>query len=339
MIKTITVTEPITKEIVLDKSKNTGFDAELLDFITPKLFSPVKELTQSHSSHVATSADSTFPKNTVATPKVKNRADKKRAALKKSKLEASKKRNRNNGLNNTNIEDPEILNSQKVEQEQIVENMENETSSNFNSGFSGLGIRNTKQQAPNSQVTNIPSATTNDIENQEISPEIALLDNWEIYTDSGGEIYTVVDPDDDSNYVIQLVGNGEETGFQHTFEPSNSDPNSIEWKMNFSEPYTVYVGVDTADGHRYLSYSPLGFDELAEDYDETGRENYVHHGLGDETRNGQWHAVKRNLLNDLQEAEPDNYIISTNSFYIRGSGLVDDISSLPQQEPLNVSNQ
>jgi hypothetical protein len=327
LIKTITVTEPVTKEIVLDSSKKTEFDAELLDFITPKLFSPVKKSTQSLPTHVFASVDPTLSKNTVATPKVKSQADKKRAALKKSRLEVRK--NRHNGLNNANTNDLEILNSQTIEQEQIIEGLEKETNSNFNSRYAGLGIRNTKQQDTNSQPAPPAAVTINDVEEQEIAPEIALLDNWEIYTDSGGEIYTVADPEDDSNYVIQLVGDGEETGFQHTFEPSNSDPNSIEWRMNYSEPYTVYVSVDTTDGHRYLSYNSSDFDDLSQDYDEIGTEDYIHHGLGGETRNGQWHVINRNLLDDLQEAEPDNHIIATNSFYIRGSGLVDDLSSLP----------
>lgn len=241
---------------------------------------------------------------------------------------------------NDNADDLEILNSQSIDQEQIIENLEEETNSNFKNGYAGLGIRNTKQREISSQATASPSVTINDIENQEIVPEIALLDNWEVYTDSGGEIYTVVDPEDDNNSVIQLIGDGEETGFQHTFDTSNSDPNSIEWRMNYSEPYTVYVSVETADGHRYLSYNSYDFDELSEDYDNIGTEDYIHHGLGSETRNGQWHTINRNLLNDLQEAEPDNYIIATNSFYIRGSGLVDDVSSLPQQqENIIVANQ
>ncbi|MEE9423658.1 MAG: hypothetical protein V3V18_01610, partial [Methylococcales bacterium] len=64
------------------------------------------------------------------------------------------------------------------------------------------------------------------------------------------------------------------------------------------------------------------------DYDALGSGRYVHHGLGPQTQDGQWHTIKRNLLEDLQDAQSGNSIVSIDAFLVRGSGLIDDIKTL-----------
>jgi len=52
----------------------------------------------------------------------------------------------------------------------------------------------------------------------------------------------------------------------------------------------------------------------------------MHHGLGRDATDGQWHTFYRNLQADLEEAHPGAKILEVNSFQIYGSeGKVDDI--------------
>ena len=81
--------------------------------------------------------------------------------------------------------------------------------------------------------------------------------------------------------------------------------------MKYSEAYTVYISVQTTLGHRYLYYTSV-------DYDALGSGRYVHHGLGPQTQDGQWHTIKRNLLEDLQDAQSGNSIVSIDAILIRG---------------------
>jgi len=88
--------------------------------------------------------------------------------------------------------------------------------------------------------------------------------------------------------------------------------------MKYSEAFNLFIDVQTTAGSRYLEYSPVSDDRL-------GKERYVHHGLGEDIIDGQWHTFTRNLQEDLEEARPDEKILEVNGFLIRGSGRVDDI--------------
>ena len=81
----------------------------------------------------------------------------------------------------------------------------------------------------------------------------------------------------------------------------------------------IYLDVETTEGHRYIQYNPV-------DYDGLGDGRYVHHGLGSDVMDGQWHTFVRDLQADLAEAQPGATILEVNGFLIRGSGKVDDIS-------------
>ena len=82
----------------------------------------------------------------------------------------------------------------------------------------------------------------------------------------------------------------------------------------------VFVDVETDDGHRYIWYSPIDSDNLA---NATGE--YVHHGLGSDIMDGKWHTFIRDLQADLQEAQSGVSITEVNGLRIRGNGNLDDI--------------
>ena len=41
---------------------------------------------------------------------------------------------------------------------------------------------------------------------------------------------------------------------------------------------------------------------------------------------GTWRTFTRDLVYDLDQAQPETTLISVDGFYIRGSGMVDDIA-------------
>ena len=88
--------------------------------------------------------------------------------------------------------------------------------------------------------------------------------------------------------------------------------------MNFSESFDVFVDVETDVGHRYMRYTPS-------DQDVLGVGKYVHHGLGTDIIDGQWHTFARDLQADLEEAQPGAIILEVNGFLVRGSGRIDDL--------------
>ena len=163
--------------------------------------------------------------------------------------------------------------------------------------------------------------------------EELVTGTWDIYTDSSGEIHEIIDTENKSNNVIKLDGDEEFTGYRNIFDKPITDKNTIEWEMNYAEDYTVYVSLETTQGHRYLYYTASDFDDLDTNFDysdadvndaEIDENEYIHHGLNEETQDGQWHTISRNYVEDLQDAQPGNTVISADAFLIRGSGLVVD---------------
>jgi hypothetical protein len=151
---------------------------------------------------------------------------------------------------------------------------------------------------------------------------------WKVYDKSpvGGTIANVYDNKKKSN-VIKLTGNGLKNGYVLSeFQVSKGwhqrSFKNISWSMNYGENFVVYISVVTEKGHRYLYYTPSTRNH--------GKANapyahYIHHGLGSSSKNRTWQTFSRDLEADLKEFEPDNNLISTEAFLIRGSGSVDDI--------------
>ena len=152
---------------------------------------------------------------------------------------------------------------------------------------------------------------------------------WDIYDNdpAGASITKAYDSERASNVVL-FTGSGTANGYRLR----NADGSywndthfkSIEWSMRYSEPFVVYIAVQTKNGFRYLNYTPVATNAL-------GDATYVHHGLGAATQDGNWHTITRNLEQDLKEAQPDNELQAILGFLIRGSGKVDDLKSTNAQ--------
>lgn len=136
--------------------------------------------------------------------------------------------------------------------------------------------------------------------------------------------------------VIELKGAGLNNCYvfkKSDGRPFNSKDTTLQWSMRYSLPFNIYVSVDTTKGLRFLYYTPVDGNQLI---DETGR--YIHHGLGQDSRDGRWHTFYRSLVTDLKDAEPDNEIIDINAFYIQGSGRIDDVSLFPGLPAVDIIN-
>jgi len=153
--------------------------------------------------------------------------------------------------------------------------------------------------------------------------EDKTINGWSIYDNepTGAEINNIFDQDRLS-YVIQFKGSGLLNGYSLRNDDGSNWQNSsqfvVEWSMKYSEKFNLFIDVKTTAGPRYLEYSPVNDDRL-------GKERYVHHGLGKDLIDGQWHTFTRNLQEDLEEAQTDKKVLEVNGFLIRGSGRVDDI--------------
>jgi|GEM_PF-1200480 len=149
---------------------------------------------------------------------------------------------------------------------------------------------------------------------------------WSVYdnTPAGATISNVYDENRQSS-VIELNGDGWNNGYVLRKSSdgtawNNTEETIIQWSMNYSERFLVYISVETIKGHRYIYYTPSNSNG---GLSSNGR--YIHHGLGSASINGEWQTFTRDLEADLKEFESDNDIISVNAFLIRGNGKVDDV--------------
>jgi len=134
-------------------------------------------------------------------------------------------------------------------------------------------------------------------------------------------IRNVFDKERGSN-VIELKGNG----FDNAYGLKRSDGNYwyntdqfiLQWAMKTKSYVRIFVYVMTYQGYKYLYYDSTNLDTL-------GDQNYIHHSIGDNSSDGQWHTFTRNLRQDLQDAQPNNDILSVEWMVIRGDARVDDI--------------
>ncbi|GEM_PF-2253706 len=152
---------------------------------------------------------------------------------------------------------------------------------------------------------------------------------WRVYdnTPSGAKVLNIYDRHKESR-VIELYDTQYQSRQNGYILGAHSGANAwnnrteriIEWDMQYSENYTVFISLKTTKGHRYLYYTASSYDSGLR-----SGSKYIHHGLGPISKNGTWQRFTRDLDADLAEFEPDNSIISINAFLIRGSGKVDNI--------------
>ncbi len=153
--------------------------------------------------------------------------------------------------------------------------------------------------------------------------EDGTTDGWLIYDgDADGATFSNLYDQERGSRVIQLSGNALADGFMLIYPGLRVWHNAwepvIQWSMKAKGDFIVYVDIDTTAGHRYLYYTPT-------DHNDLGSGEYVHHGIGSDTRLGEWYTFVRDLQADLQQAQPDAVILEVNGFLVRGSCRLDDI--------------
>lgn len=160
--------------------------------------------------------------------------------------------------------------------------------------------------------------------------EDGTTNKWRVVSGEADDILNVYDSDIKSR-VIELNGGGSykmgATGGDRAFNITKDK--TISWKMKTSVAYTIYIIVNTTDGLRYIFYVSTPSRGLRH-----GLPNGVHHGLGKATIDGRWREVTRDLETDLQDAEPNNKIISINGFIYNGGngGRLDNITLYTPKE-------
>jgi uncharacterized repeat protein (TIGR02543 family) len=153
--------------------------------------------------------------------------------------------------------------------------------------------------------------------------EDAAIDRWDIFDNdpAGAVIRNIFDPGKNSR-VIELDGDGGANGYRLQNADGSfwneSTRAVIQWRMNYSDTFTVLLRINTTDGLRYLRYKPLQRSDL-------GTDRYIDYGLGKTAADGTWRTFTRNLAADLSTAQPGNTLISLDAFMIKGSGMIDDV--------------
>lgn len=160
---------------------------------------------------------------------------------------------------------------------------------------------------------------------------VTVYEDAEDGTTLGGEVYDN-DPDwayisniydtDRQSRVIEFNGYGLYNGYRlrnpdMTFW-NNTEQHIIEWSFKFNEIFMVFIDVDTANGHRYISYIPIN-------WEGSYSGDYLFLGLGENLLDNTWQRVVRDLEANLRSIEPANSITRVNAFLIYGSGRIDDI--------------
>jgi len=86
--------------------------------------------------------------------------------------------------------------------------------------------------------------------------EDGTTDGWSVYVNTS-ESATVSNITDDTknSRVIELRGDGKADAYRFNFE--DRQEHNIRWSMNYNEDYTVYAVVNTTNGIRYLTYTPI----------------------------------------------------------------------------------
>jgi len=108
---------------------------------------------------------------------------------------------------------------------------------------------------------------------------------------------------------------------------NNTKERILSWNMKITGVYTIYVSVDTEQGHRWLFYNRLNVD--------VGHHGAgILNGIGNNTNNGTWQKVTVDLDRDLQDTEPNNRIIRVNG--MRFGGILGRIDNITLDSPKRV---
>lgn len=141
---------------------------------------------------------------------------------------------------------------------------------------------------------------------------------WRIYdnTPDGATIRSLYEVSENQT-VVSLEGERYENAYINDGW-SDRESNSLRWRMNYNEAFTIYVIVQTDQGQKYVVYNAV-------DEDRGIRGDYFRLGLGEESDNGTWQTFSRNLEEDMHRLDPSIELTSVEGMIIRGSGLLGGI--------------
>jgi len=138
---------------------------------------------------------------------------------------------------------------------------------------------------------------------------------WKIVNGTKSEEVKNIYDEEKASRVINFKGKGTRSAFKLTDENAKSKKvYLLSWEMKFSEDFVIIVAVNTTDGTQYLIYTPG--DNLS----------YMQYGLGEDAKDGYWHKYERNIEEDLRYFDNRSRIKSLNSFVVRGSGSIDNLT-------------
>jgi peptidoglycan/xylan/chitin deacetylase (PgdA/CDA1 family) len=157
--------------------------------------------------------------------------------------------------------------------------------------------------------------------------EDGTINRWIINdNDPAGAVVRNVYDETTHSRVIEVNGTTTyENQYQLGREWNNAEEFNIKWDMKTTEGFIIDIIVTSTGGERYLRYTDNEESHKGKDDD------IIYHGLGYYPANGNWHTFRRNLVNDLNEFEPNNQIISIDTFLIRGNCRLDDIELFKNQ--------
>ena len=155
---------------------------------------------------------------------------------------------------------------------------------------------------------------------------------WVIYGDITDATIENIKDIQRKSQVIKLTGNRKMTGYRlgnrsgrasYVDAWHNETDKVLQWSMKYNEPFRIYIPITTEHGNRYLTYTNQSID--AKGKIRGGKVNY---GLGEDSIDGTWHTFTRDLEADWNAFMPNDPFVSVNGFFIKASGMVDDIMSL-----------
>ena len=199
---------------------------------------------------------------------------------------------------------------------------DNIVSDSLDSGNSDIGDNiqdNSSQDSPKQD-----TSTTNIVENAEDKG----VDGWSVQ--SGGAISNIYDNSKRSR-VIKFTSSAYK---YYTFPIRNGkNAKQIKWDMKIGKPFYIYINITTTKGSRYLYYNGINTNRGL-----LGRG--VHYGLGRSSIDGRWHTYSRDIEADLKRYEPNNHLISIDSFKVRvtNSSYFDNIVLLSSGSVVNTDN-
>ncbi len=226
------------------------------------------------------------------------------------------------------IEEVAVLVETPVTQEDLAVSKEVISDTTFNSIKVADWIPEMETATKFKKMSKVAYIPTIKILSQKVISNGDNIDGWMVYdkSPSGATIETV--NDEEKGSVIKLTGDGLKNGYVigYTYSKGSSwkdkTNTNIKWSMNYSEDFMIYVRVNTKEGYRYLYYTNSNKNYGEVNYDKP---HYIHNGLGVASNDGTWRTFSRDLSADLKRFQPSNEIISVDGFFVRGSGLIDDV--------------